>query len=630
MHDAPAAKPTFAQGWHGLTRALGVLRRLFPGYFARTAATALLEALPPLATLALSARVLEELSGARALPRIALYAGLAVGIPCLASLLRAALARRISAQESTFWHVVNRFKSDQYARMDYEHVENSQVNALLADINAKENANSLGFLRILFLAPGTLRSLFSVLGSAALLSGVFRPGAASSGTALASPWVSAGLAALLLLPILLRLGLMRRAMRIMRTVFEQLPFTNNLFMYYYRYVRVEGAGKDIRIFGQQAAVSKLMRERCYDWFRSQSRMQSETAGLTAAANALVSGCTYLLIGLRALAGLYGVGQVAQYAGAVNAFSAELSTLISRLALLWENTPYLDELHRFLDLPRLKYQGTLTTEKRADNDYEIAFHDVSFRYPGAAEDALRHVSLQLRVGERLAVVGLNGSGKTTLIKLLCRLYDPTEGHITLNGIDIRKYDYDEYLNLFSVVFQDFELPALPLGQSIAAAPQYDEARVREALARVGFTPHLEAWPDGLDTPLYPYYDKRGVTVSGGEAQKIALARAMYRGAPFIILDEPTAALDPIAEYGIYTHFDSIVAQRTAIYISHRLSSCRFCHDIAVFHEGRVIQRGSHEALLADPDGQYAALWNAQAQYYDGNGEAGDAGALPPTS
>ncbi|MEA4832692.1 MAG: ABC transporter ATP-binding protein, partial [Oscillospiraceae bacterium] len=214
----------------------------------------------------------------------------------------------------------------------------------------------------------------------------------------------------------------------------------------------------------------------------------------------------------------------------------------------------------------------------------------------------------------AVVGMNGSGKTTFIKLLCRLYDPTEGEILLNGINIKKYDYDEYMSIFSVVFQDFKLFSFSLGQNVAARVDYDKTKVEACLKEAGFGDRLSSMPEGVETCLYKDFDEKGVKISGGEAQKIALARALYKDAPFIVLDEPTAALDPIAEYEIYSKFNEIVGDKTAIYISHRLSSCRFCDDIAVFHEGKLIQRGSHDKLVADEDGKYYELWHAQAQYY----------------
>jgi ATP-binding cassette subfamily B protein len=210
--------------------------------------------------------------------------------------------------------------------------------------------------------------------------------------------------------------------------------------------------------------------------------------------------------------------------------------------------------------------------------------------------------------------MNGSGKTTMIKLLCRLYDPDEGVITLNGIDVRKYNYDDYMAIFSIVFQDFKLLPFTLGQNVATAIRYDENEVIRALEKTGFKQKLDDMPNGLNTYLYKNFDENGIEISGGEEQKIAMARALYKDAPFIILDEPTAALDPIAEHEIYSKFNEIVGNKTAVYISHRLSSCRFCDDIAVFHEGELIQRGNHDELVIDESGKYYELWNAQAQYY----------------
>ena len=261
-----------------------------------------------------------------------------------------------------------------------------------------------------------------------------------------------------------------------------------------------------------------------------------------------------------------------------------------------------------------YQGSLTTEKRSDRNYEVEFRNVSFKYPGSDEYALRNLSIKFKIGSRLAVVGRNGSGKTTFIKLLCRLYDPTEGEILLNGADIRKYSYSDYLSIFSVVFQDFRLFSFPLAQNVAVAEEYDSGKVIGCLEEAGFGQRLATLSQGIETPLYKDFDEKGVEISGGEAQKIALARALYKDAPFVILDEPTAALDPIAEAEIYAKFNDMVGDRTAIYISHRLSSCRFCDVIAVFDKGQIVQKGSHEELAADAAGKYYELWNAQAQYY----------------
>lgn len=210
--------------------------------------------------------------------------------------------------------------------------------------------------------------------------------------------------------------------------------------------------------------------------------------------------------------------------------------------------------------------------------------------------------------------MNGSGKTTFIKLLCRLYDPTEGEIFMNDFNIRKYDYRQYLDLFSVVFQDYNLLAVPLGNNVASSETWDTSKAEHLLKEVGFSERYAQMEKKLETPLYKNFDEDGVNLSGGEAQKIALARALYKDSPFIILDEPTASLDPIAEAEIYSKFDEIVGDKTAIYISHRLSSCRFCDKIAVFDKGEIVQIGTHEELLKDTKGKYYELWNAQVQYY----------------
>ena len=311
----------------------------------------------------------------------------------------------------------------------------------------------------------------------------------------------------------------------------------------------------------------------------------------------------------------------QYIGSITRFATGFSSLISSAGLFRINASFVKQSLAFLEKPDVMYQGSLTTEKRNDRQFEVEFRDVSFRYPGSGQYALRHVNMKFRVGQRLAVVGPNGSGKTTFIKLLCRLYEPTEGAVLLNGFDIRKYDYREYMSIFSVVFQDFTLADMPLGENVAASSEYDRARALSCLEKAGFSESLKKLPKGLDTCLNKTLDKDGIDLSGGERQKVALARALYRDASFIVLDEPTAALDPIAEAEIYRKFNDIIEDRTAIYISHRLSSCKFCDEILVFDRGGIVQKGTHEELVSDTAGKYHELWHAQAQYYDEDNTAG---------
>jgi ATP-binding cassette subfamily B protein len=378
-------------------------------------------------------------------------------------------------------------------------------------------------------------------------------------------------------------------------------------------------GKDIRIYGAQKLLKHYVLAPEYmKWLKARQRRisvaQGWDVGLIGLSDSLIQGGAYLLTAFIALSENLPAGLVVRSASGLFQLALNISGLLNTWGGFAVDTLRLQSQFEYLALPDVMCKGSLTIEKRSDNDYGIEFRDVSFKYPGSESFALRHLNLKLSVGRRLAVVGMNGSGKTTMIKLLCRLYDPTEGVITLNGADIKQYNYQEYMNIFSVVFQDFRLFGFTLGENVAMSAEAEATRIADCLERTGLGGRLAELPNGIETYLYKDYDSSGVDISGGEAQKVALARALYKDAAFVVLDEPTAALDPISEFEIYSRFDDIVKDKTAVYISHRLSSCRFCQDIVVFHEGFLVQRGSHDSLLADEKGKYYELWHAQAQYY----------------
>lgn len=343
-----------------------------------------------------------------------------------------------------------------------------------------------------------------------------------------------------------------------------------------------------------------------------ARFSAITDGKNALLSLLSNFAAYLVIGARALYGVLPIGDVLLYAGSVTRAMSDLQTFLATGSEFDYINSYLSTYEDFIAQPSMAYDGTLPIEKRDDGQYEFAFHDVSFSYPGTNIPVLEHVTLSFAVGEKTALVGRNGAGKTTLIKLLCRLYEPTSGYITLNGIDIRKYNYKEYTQAFSVVFQDFHLFSLPLDENIAAGTEIDEAALQSSLAKVGLTDRVQQLPQGVRTRLYNN-NGSGVDLSGGEAQRTAIARALYKDAPFVILDEPTAALDPIAEAEIYEQFSQMTAGKTAVYISHRMSSCKFCDRIIVLDHGRIAEDGTHDTLLAN-HGIYANLYETQAQYY----------------
>ncbi len=398
------------------------------------------------------------------------------------------------------------------------------------------------------------------------------------------------------------------------------PEDTNLMWYYAVYdgVSMENR-KDVKLYDALDLLKEYTFVHGMKFLRYKDNLVAGASGrrelIVNILNAGVRGICYLFLTLIAAGGGIAVGMLIRYVACFERLTNSIQNMLHDAQAFLLVARRQSTLFEFLDIQGSFHEGTLPVEKRSDNEYEVEFCDVSFRYPGREEYALRHFSLKLRIGERMAVVGKNGSGKTTMIKLLCRLYEPTEGVIYLNGVDIRKYDYSEYMNLFSVVFQDFSLFDYSIAENVAAGGKYDAGKVRESLVKAGFGERLSRLPEGIDTLMGKEYDERGIIFSGGERQKIAIARALYKDSPFILLDEPTAALDPVAEYEVYSAFDEMVQNKTAIYISHRLSSCRFCDDIVVFDKGQVVQRGSHGELMAEREGLYHALYMAQAQYYE---------------
>ena len=320
--------------------------------------------------------------------------------------------------------------------------------------------------------------------------------------------------------------------------------------------------------------------------------------------------SYYCVLALAIAGMITVGMVLRYAQAIFQACMSVSASIRLAGEFRTDVGRIASTLEYLNLEAKKTKGDSFTEMTKG---VIEFRNVSFRYPGTKELVLDHVSLKIEPSEKIAVVGKNGSGKTTLVKLLCRLYEPEEGEILWNGKNIREYDLREWQKIFAIVFQDYSLLSLTLGQNVAASEQYEAERAKEVLQLAGFGERLNKLKKGLETVVYPEYEQDGVSFSGGEEQKIAIARAIYKGGQICILDEPTAALDPVSESRVYESFDEIVKGKTAVYISHRLSSCKFSDRIFVLDNGKIAESGTHEALLSQ-NGLYAQLWQAQAQYY----------------
>ncbi len=596
-------------------RGFSILRQYCPGLAQGKAVYELINSIQPFISIWFTAQIVNEISSQRKIKTVILYILGAVLINFICAVLKSIINHVCDEKESQMWSWFGKVFSDKQMSLDFVDLENAAIQHQRQE--AEENLYMFGngLAQLFWGTSALVRAFVYILVSIAMTVSLF---VSESG----NKFIDHPLWILIILICIVSGGLCKSKATVKENeVFmkwcKDTVWFNRVFMFFGRelYIDPEKA-KDIRIYGQNTVAEKVLDKLILRDRENQTGIMKMS--LYPAIAQIMIGITnavcYLFVAIKALFGAFGVGNIVQYVTVLSRLGEGLQEL---MYILSDNEVYcthLQNLFEYLDLPNHMYRGSLTVEKRDDNEYYVEFRDVSFKYPDTDTYVLKHVNLKFKIGEKLAVVGMNGSGKTTFIKLMCRLYDPTEGEILLNGVNIQKYDYDEYMSIFSVVFQDFRLFSFSLGQNISASAAYDGEKVRDCLKKAGFGERLESLPNDLDTFLYKDFDTDGVEISGGEAQKLALARALYKDAAFIILDEPTAALDPLSEYEVYSKFNEIAGDKTAIYISHRLASCRFCDKIAVFHAGEIVQKGTHEELLADSKGKYFELWNAQAQYY----------------
>lgn len=503
--------------------------------------------------------------------------------------------------------------------MDYEFIEKSEVHEMKSYLEIAELTGGTGLYDLIHSTKNIINQFVTVcIASVIVLPLFFTQVTEDSGLTVLNHPIFLGLAvASIFLYFFYASSLYKKLTKQIDIVLKDGQHSNNIFGFIFNQLLNYQSGKEIRLYNQQKLYQKVfdtMNRFISEGMLKMAKVENRATVKLQILIHLILGSGYLFMALKAIGGAIPAGGIVLYAGAISNFIQGFPELVSGISRLLNNEEMLKKYFEFMELKSNKPVGTLPVEKRTDNEYELEVRNVSFKYPGTEEYVLKNVNMKLSIGEKMAIVGMNGSGKTTFIKLLARLYDPSEGEILLNGIDIRKYDYDEYLQLFSVVFQDFNLFSFELGQNVAASTEYEDEKIMDSIEKAGFKERFDKLPQKLDTYLYQDFDKDGVEISGGEAQKIAMARALYKDAPIVILDEPTAALDPISEFEIYSNFHDIVGNKTALFISHRLSSCRFCDEIIVFHEGEIVQRGPHDSLVKDKDGKYFELWNAQAQYY----------------
>ncbi len=391
---------------------------------------------------------------------------------------------------------------------------------------------------------------------------------------------------------------------------------NRKFAYYGSLFSDFSMAKDIRIYNLAPYMSKKVYnyiDECVTYINKSMTRSAVYVGFNKIIIMFEMILLYGYMVLKVLEKSISIGDFSMYIASGTNFTDNMNAFTSNFIRFRQMCVYLDTYLKFEQLPKRNRLGkSEITDKK---EIAIEFKHVYFKYPRSEEYVLKDINIKINKGEKLSVVGQNGAGKTTFIKLLCRLYEPEKGEILLNGKNINEYSYDEYMNLLAVVFQDYKLFSFTLKENIAFhnANKVRDEEIIEVLNKVSLNNKVDELEKGIHTSLYKNFDKQGTDLSGGQAQKLSIARALYKNSPIVILDEPTAALDPYAEYEIYTSFNQLIGNKMAIYISHRLSSCKFCDKIAVFDKGVLSEYGTHKELV-DLGGKYSEMWNAQAMYY----------------
>ena len=518
------------------------------------------DALTPYVSIWLLARLIDEIARGRNTQALTVYALVLMVTTAVLSLVGAGLTRWKNVQLACLWHTQNKIFIDKLLSMDFADVDDNHVQELRSQTWQNTGSGGWGLYKLVYSFDAIIKSISSIIGAIILTASLFLlPVLPESGklTILNNPIFILLIAAIMFGVTFTAPLFTVKASSYWVKCTDENQLGNRLFGFWLGSLGNDRSkALDVRIYRQDILSRSNLAK--YNPFIPSSKLAKASRGgmgvyraLSGAVSQIFVGTAYIFVCLKALGGAFGVGSIVQYVSAIIALSGGLSMLIETIGDLRNNTSFLRTVFELLDVPNKMNHGDMAVNQNSSEKHKIEFHNVSFRYPGQDNYVLHNVSLTFNTGQRMAVVGMNGSGKTTFIKLLCRLYDPTEGEILLDGIDIREYDYIEYMQLFSVVFQDFRLLSFELGQNIAGSMDYDSDKAESCLRDAGFEIHPGKLPRGLSTALYKDFDEQGVNISGGEAQKIALARALYKDAPFIILDEPTAALDPVAEFEVYS-------------------------------------------------------------------------------
>lgn len=546
--------------------------------------------------------LIDELVGGCDLRRLFLYGGLVVGSNLFFAWMGRLMKRCMDVQNIYVSQKMEQLLGEKVMSLPYIRLEDPYY------LDLKERA-AFAFLNLQAM-------LNMITGLAELL----QKGSTLLGLTVIMLTLSPVLVMILLALIGLMLLLQLRLSAHMRKIHEMILPINRRYGYYVNQAFSDQIQKDLRLYD----MSGMLGERI-DWYNRDMtntfdgfrRRQGFYMGLYSVINDLQAAISYGYVGLRVITdwfgGRIGLGSFTMYVNAAVQFSTNITGFGESVIRLRQLLGYLDPFMELMELP--DEQDTLQGVEFTGPVESIVFENVDFTYPGSEKKVLDQISFTVEKGEKIAVVGLNGAGKTTLIKLLCRLYQPQAGRILVNGRNIQDYNYESYMRQVAAVFQDYRLFDFSIEENISCrAPGQDEATVQKLVAQVGLTEKLKELPEGIHTLLGKEYDEEGTELSGGQQQKVAIARALYKNASLIILDEPTSALDPLAEAEIYENFNELAGGKTAIYISHRMSSSVFCSKVLVIDQGRVADYDRHEQLMKKEGGLYRRMFEAQAENY----------------
>lgn len=555
-------------------------------------------ALVPLTGVVMPKYIIDELTGLQRVEYLAVYVGALVLINLVGSILLAYLEGAMFTSKSEVFSSFECMMAEKLMTCDFESLEDPGF------LDIKEKAH-----RILY-AEGqgfgaVLDHAFNIAGKVFIFAGLV--GVLST----LNIWMVLVFVALVLLNSAVESRVQKRYVS---WDIEKAPIERRS-AYLLNIIENFEYGKEERIYGLKdfliSRVAKHLGE-SDAFYKRQTRELNKSQYFTAVTSFFRDAISYIYLISKVIAGSIQIGSFTMYVGAVSQFSTAMNDMMSSIVNIRRFGLYYDELNKYINMPQTMRDGERTVDNET-GEYTIKFENVSFKYPGSESYALKNVNITITPSEKLSIVGENGAGKTTFVKLLLRLYDPTEGRILLNGTDIREFDYDEYQNLMAAVFQDFRLFSFTLKENVCFDRECDDEVVIDCLRRSGFGNKLNQLPKGIYTNVYKNFEEDGFEPSGGEGQKIALARALFKDTPVVILDEPTAALDPRAEYEMYQNFNKMSEGKTTIFISHRLSSSRFCDKIAVFAGGEIKEYGSHDELYSK-DGMYHELFDMQAKFY----------------